>query len=372
MTGKSIVGVTWGLAASMVPALIWLAADWRIGAGVGAVFTGLLAWVAWQLGQFLAPPEAATVDAPPPPLECIPASLRHLLEGLLPLWGKHIDLARNQSAEAIDGLAEQFTALNRQLREAVAMSSEGEGQSVVGSVQRAQHELPRVFDALGATQATRTHVLEELEAMTRFIDQLSSMAADVGKIASQTNLLALNAAIEAARAGEAGRGFAVVADEVRELSALSGKTGASITEKVGTINRTIVQLIEKARQSSQNEQHLIDQAQDVVRDVLADFSQGVAGLEQRLERLQANGREVESTVNGVLVELQFQDRISQILGHVQNDTERLRQAVAEDRIPEQADWLATLAASYTTAEQRDVHYARKTQAAPQDSGITFF
>ena len=38
MTGKSIVGVTWGLAASMVPALIWLAADWRIGAGVGAVF----------------------------------------------------------------------------------------------------------------------------------------------------------------------------------------------------------------------------------------------------------------------------------------------------------------------------------------------
>ena len=375
MSGKTIVGVLWGLAFCMLPAWVWLAADWRLGAGAGVLFSGALAWVAWRLNRVDLPPgatEAAPVDLVVAPVEHIPAHLRELLEGLLPLWGKHIGLARSQSANAIDGLSEQFTALNRQLREAVAMSSDGGGQSVVGSVQRAQQELPRVFDALGATQGTRERFLAELEAMTRFVDQLSSMAADVGKLASQTNLLALNAAIEAARAGEAGRGFAVVADEVRELSSLSGKTGANITEKVTAINRTILQLIEMARQSSKNEQQLIDQAQGVVRDVLSDFSSGVAGLEQRLEHLQANGREVESTVNGVLVELQFQDRVSQILGHVQDDAERLRLAVAEDRIPESGAWLKTLEASYTTAEQRDIHHAREVRSTPQSTDVTFF
>jgi methyl-accepting chemotaxis protein len=75
-------------------------------------------------------------------------------------------------------------------------------------------------------------MLGKVQGLDRFIQELHEMAADVAKIAQQTNLLSLNAAIEAARAGELGRGFAVVAKEFRMLSLQSGDTGRNIAAKV--------------------------------------------------------------------------------------------------------------------------------------------
>ena len=77
-------------------------------------------------------------------------------------------------------------------------------------------------------------VVEAMESITQSSNQIASIIQTIEDIASQTNLLSLNASIEAARAGEAGKGFAVVADEIRQLAAQSGEAAGHIREVIQT------------------------------------------------------------------------------------------------------------------------------------------
>jgi methyl-accepting chemotaxis protein len=360
---------TWlfvSLLALTVVCLLLTTVWWQAMLAIGVL--GGLQCLTWRLAN--GPTAQAPVEIVEPSVGLL-ESLRALLESVLPLWVQHVELARSQTETAANGLAIKFGAINQQLAEAVGGSTDGGADEVFEIIRHAQVELPKAVSVMDETLAERAAFLSEIHELGRFVDELFKMADDVAKIASQTNLLALNAAIEAARAGDAGRGFSVVADEVRKLSTMSGDTGTRITAKVAIMGDSMRQIIQRAEQVAEVEQEKTQQAGSIVGQVLGQLTQGIEQQGLRLEQLRASGGEVERAINNVLVDLQFQDRVSQITCHVTEDMQRLHGHLRDPEPPQVQQWLQQLESSYTTLEQKRVHSGAAGGAVEQSS-VTFF
>ncbi|HEX5842986.1 MAG TPA: methyl-accepting chemotaxis protein [Pseudomonas sp.] len=129
--------------------------------------------------------------------------------------------------------------------EAAASSTEQADRRVNTGVAVVQQTLGRINQLAGAMQTT-TQSIERLSQDTQRIDSVLDV---IKSVAEQTNLLALNAAIEAARAGEQGRGFAVVADEVRALARRTQQSTAEIEGLIATLREGTRRSVEDMRQS---------------------------------------------------------------------------------------------------------------------------
>lgn len=319
-----------------------------------------------------------------------PSGLEQLCQGVLPLWAGQVDIARSQTEEAIQSLVARFGDLAQRLEATAGRASDAAagGNASAGVVEllnQSQSELNSIISSLRCALSAKESLMQEIHTLSRFTAELRQMAQDVGEIANQTNLLALNAAIEAARVGEQGRGFAVVANEVRALSRQSSAAGKRIAETVDAVSRSIASTLDISEQFAQREAEMISGSERSIERVLGRFHDAAGGLVESGEALRQEGRIIHAEIGDVLVALQFQDRVSQILSHVRDDMAKLEQRIdasalhtgadeadtANDPLGDPAAWLEELSQTYTTAEQRALHYGGSQQAAA-GSGVTFF
>jgi methyl-accepting chemotaxis protein len=164
----------------------------------------------------------------------------------------------NEIEQAATAVNEMTAAVEEVARNAVS-TSEASNEST----QAAREGRDRVVQTVDAIQ-TMTHDVHNTSLM---IEGLAAQGRDIGKvldviraIAEQTNLLALNAAIEAARAGEAGRGFAVVADEVRALAHRTAQSTQEIEKMVAGIQNGTGEAVASMQQSNQRTQSTLEMA----------------------------------------------------------------------------------------------------------------
>jgi len=157
----------------------------------------------------------------------------------------------------------------------------GEAKSIA---QDGVETIERASQAMDELQASSEQITAAIRELAEKSDRIGSIVATITSIAGQTNLLALNAAIEAARAGEQGRGFAVVADEVRKLAEESQNAAASIAELIaqiqGETERTVAVVEKGAKQT-------VDSGQLVVsaRDAFEQINTSVESLEAKIAEI---------------------------------------------------------------------------------------
>ncbi len=176
-------------------------------------------------------------------------------------------LESTQIATAVEQMGTTVAEVSHHCSDAVDASQRADGAVKYGRqiVSQLRHGIDSQAHEMGSAGQTIT----ELQQQTGNIGAVLSV---IGSIADQTNLLALNAAIEAARAGEAGRGFAVVADEVRTLASRTQDSTSEIRqmiEKLQAAAAATVNIIQQGEQSSQQSVQNADQA-DTALDAITD------------------------------------------------------------------------------------------------------
>ncbi len=228
----------------------------------------------------------------------------------------HASEAQSEAASSMAASVEQLSVsidqVEEHAREARGVTLTSGSQSEEGGriIHEAASEMGRIAEAVNATAGT----IRQLED---YSGQISSIVSVIKDIADQTNLLALNAAIEAARAGEQGRGFAVVADEVRKLAERTANSTQEITTMIGKIQQgtqRAAQEMESGVQRVNDGVNLAHKAGDSVTGIrassekvthavddinLALKEQAVAAREiaQKVERIAQGAEENSAAIN---------------------------------------------------------------------------
>ncbi|CAH2031209.1 methyl-accepting chemotaxis protein [Trichlorobacter ammonificans] len=210
---------------------------------------------------------------------------------------------------------------------------------------------------------------ERVQSIVGSVEKLTGLVSHIRDISDQTNLLALNAAIEAARAGEAGRGFAVVADEVQRLSSTVDKTanqiGQGMKEMAALIDREFSNKQADAQQRAEQEQfrqihHQLLQLEESARSIETTVC-------STINELDLTSRRIEQAVIEALSNIQFQDitrqKLELVIGmledfarHMATLTDELSQGDASiERVKSGMFAIESIFSRYVMDEQREVH-----------------
>lgn len=228
-------------------------------------------------------------------------------------------------SEAVAGLTSSFQELHAQsqqqeniLKEVIqqSMQEQDDAENSINVNQFANETsklIEHIINILVSVSKESMATVYHIDDMVEQMDGIFKLLENVQSLADQTNLLALNAAIEAARAGEAGRGFAVVADEVRHLSVQSANLNSEIVEHIQSTKGSIARVRETVGGMASRDMNETITAKERVNQLLGNITKINDYFTHKVGEATAVSEEMNSAVGNAVRQLQFEDIAQQTL-----------------------------------------------------------
>lgn len=249
-----------------------------------------------------------------------------------------VETSANDLSRSFQGLAQGAESQSEQVRKIIRMANSLQLQDETVTLA----EFTALFQKTMSDAVTRiidsakmamdlvfsmNEAMENMEGLRHCVDR-------VQKINKQTNMLALNAIIEAGRAGEAGKGFSVVASEVKSISADINTLAGEMHHRIGQVGRDISNSYDRLQAVAtmdMTEQVLSQEKLGGLMQALLKQNTEFGGI---LEKAADATHEISHTIAGLTVNMQFQDRTSQYIGNSLGLMQVLRQYLAR-HLPEE-------------------------------------
>jgi len=178
--------------------------------------------------------------------------------------------------------------------------------------------LTQFIDSTEQMSSSTKYLMEQVQTIQQAMPTVIDALSGIDDIAAQTNLLALNAAIEAARAGEAGRGFAVVADEVRALSTRSTQFSDVIKTQVENIRSLVDKLTDTAEFVASQDISQVVNAKSHISDQLAEIIKKAEADLVTTKQIEDIGSQLDESINAAIRGMQFGDINGQHIQYTQD------------------------------------------------------
>lgn len=247
----------------------------------------------------------------------------------------------DQLSASVQEIAENATSLAMVVSDTKDSSMEAEQKmnETVTVAESGKSDMEKVGEAMNVIQSSINSLQESINEVGTASSEINNIVSMIGEIADETNLLALNASIEAARAGDAGRGFAVVASEIGGLADDSNKSVQKIQGLIDQVTSLVAETVEKAKQSVDE----ISSSSELVNQAVNTFDtiyDNIINANQVVNNMASSMSQVESVATNVAAITEEQAASAEVISgnagniatesqNITNDSEKVADTAKE-------------------------------------------